>query len=340
MKRVTSSVAMRGGDCQRAAAPLLCLAGAHLYRGWRAKPRPGKTSRAGPLSRRARGCDRAARHPILSGRRGRDASAPHVTRMMVDKSRREPRAFLRALFDAALAAADPARALAAAPAAAAARPHRRGRRRQGRRRRWRAPSRMHWPGPLVGPRRHALRPRRPLRAHRDRRGEPSGARRRRAAPPPRASSTACAGSDRRRSRAVPRLGRRLGAAGAAGAGPHARRQAGGDARAAALAARRSARSTCVRKHLSAIKGGRLAAAAAPAQIVTLAISDVPGDDPGGDRLGPDRARSDRPSPTRARVLAKYAHRAAAGGHRASRRRARTRRRSPAIRGFARSRLRR
>jgi len=36
---------------------------------------------------------------------------------------------------------------------------------------------------------------------------------------------------------------------------------------------------CVRKHLSAIKGGRLAAAAAPARVVTLAISDVPGDDP-------------------------------------------------------------
>jgi glycerate 2-kinase len=36
---------------------------------------------------------------------------------------------------------------------------------------------------------------------------------------------------------------------------------------------------CVRKHLSAIKGGRLAAAAAPARVITLAISDVPGDDP-------------------------------------------------------------
>src|SRR3984957_14861642 len=34
----------------------------------------------------------------------------------------------------------------------------------------------------------------------------------------------------------------------------------------------------VRKHLSAIKGGRLAAAAAPAKVVTLAISDAPGDD--------------------------------------------------------------
>jgi hydroxypyruvate reductase len=35
---------------------------------------------------------------------------------------------------------------------------------------------------------------------------------------------------------------------------------------------------CVRKHLSRIKGGRLAAAAAPAQIITLAVSDVVGDD--------------------------------------------------------------
>lgn len=35
---------------------------------------------------------------------------------------------------------------------------------------------------------------------------------------------------------------------------------------------------CVRKHLSAIKGGRLAAAAFPAQVLTLAISDVVGDD--------------------------------------------------------------
>ncbi len=35
---------------------------------------------------------------------------------------------------------------------------------------------------------------------------------------------------------------------------------------------------CVRKHLSAIKGGRLARAAAPARVVALMISDVPGDD--------------------------------------------------------------
>jgi glycerate 2-kinase len=36
---------------------------------------------------------------------------------------------------------------------------------------------------------------------------------------------------------------------------------------------------CVRKHLSAIKGGRLAALCAPAKVVTLLISDVPGDAP-------------------------------------------------------------
>jgi len=42
----------------------------------------------------------------------------------------------------------------------------------------------------------------------------------------------------------------------------------------------------VRKHLSAIKGGRLAAACAPARLVTLAISDVPGDDPAVIASGP------------------------------------------------------
>lgn len=43
---------------------------------------------------------------------------------------------------------------------------------------------------------------------------------------------------------------------------------------------------CVRKHLSRIKGGRLAAACAPARVVTLAISDVPGDDLGVIASGP------------------------------------------------------
>jgi hydroxypyruvate reductase len=46
---------------------------------------------------------------------------------------------------------------------------------------------------------------------------------------------------------------------------------------------------CVRKHLSAIKGGRLAAAAALARVVTLMISDVPGDDPSVIASGPTAA---------------------------------------------------
>lgn len=43
---------------------------------------------------------------------------------------------------------------------------------------------------------------------------------------------------------------------------------------------------CVRKHLSAIKGGRLAAAAYPARTLALLISDVPGDDPSTIASGP------------------------------------------------------
>jgi hydroxypyruvate reductase len=43
---------------------------------------------------------------------------------------------------------------------------------------------------------------------------------------------------------------------------------------------------CVRKHISRIKGGRLAAACAPARVVTLTISDVPGDDPSIIASGP------------------------------------------------------
>jgi hydroxypyruvate reductase len=43
---------------------------------------------------------------------------------------------------------------------------------------------------------------------------------------------------------------------------------------------------CVRRHLSAIKGGRLAAACAPAEVVTLLMSDVPGDDPVNIASGP------------------------------------------------------
>jgi glycerate 2-kinase len=60
----------------------------------------------------------------------------------------------------------------------------------------------------------------------------------------------------------------------------------------------------VRKHLSAIKGGRLAAAAAPAGIVTLAISDVPGDDPAVIASGPTVPDATTFADARG-VLAKY-----------------------------------
>lgn len=61
---------------------------------------------------------------------------------------------------------------------------------------------------------------------------------------------------------------------------------------------------CVRKHLSAIKGGRLAAAAFPAETVSLLISDVPGDDPSVIASGPTVADSTTFADARA-VLARY-----------------------------------
>lgn len=61
---------------------------------------------------------------------------------------------------------------------------------------------------------------------------------------------------------------------------------------------------CVRKHLSAIKGGRLAAAARPAHLVSLAISDVPGDDPGVIASGPMTGDATTLADARA-VLARY-----------------------------------
>ncbi|WP_374440613.1 glycerate kinase [Stella sp.] len=60
----------------------------------------------------------------------------------------------------------------------------------------------------------------------------------------------------------------------------------------------------VRKHLSAIKGGRLAQAAAPARLVTLAISDVPNDDPAVIASGPTVPDPSTYADARA-VLAKY-----------------------------------
>jgi hydroxypyruvate reductase len=61
---------------------------------------------------------------------------------------------------------------------------------------------------------------------------------------------------------------------------------------------------CLRKHLSAIKGGRLAAAAAPARVVTLAISDVPGDDPAVIASGPTVADPTSFADARA-IVARY-----------------------------------
>ncbi len=60
----------------------------------------------------------------------------------------------------------------------------------------------------------------------------------------------------------------------------------------------------VRKHLSAIKGGRLARAAMPARLVTLAISDVPGDDPSVIASGPTVADPTGFGEARA-ILARY-----------------------------------
>jgi len=62
---------------------------------------------------------------------------------------------------------------------------------------------------------------------------------------------------------------------------------------------------CVRKHLSAIKGGRLAAAAAPARVVALMISDVPGDDPAVIASGPTVPDPTTLADARA-ILRKYA----------------------------------
>ena len=86
--------------------------------------------------------------------------------------------------------------------------------------------------------------------------------------------------------ALPHLGRRLRAARAAGG----RRLALEDMRAVNAALLRCgatiAEMNCVRKHLSAVKGGRLAEAAHPARVVTYLISDVPGDDPAVIASGP------------------------------------------------------
>ena len=61
---------------------------------------------------------------------------------------------------------------------------------------------------------------------------------------------------------------------------------------------------CVRKHISRVKGGRLAVAAGPARVTTLIISDVPGDDPSFVSSGPTVA--DRTSLEMAReIVSRY-----------------------------------
>ncbi|MGE3244872.1 MAG: glycerate kinase [Beijerinckiaceae bacterium] len=67
----------------------------------------------------------------------------------------------------------------------------------------------------------------------------------------------------------------------------------------------------VRKHLSAIKGGRLAVAAAPARIVTLIISDVPSDDPSVVASGPTVGDGSTLEEARA-ILEKYGIEVSAG----------------------------
>jgi len=61
---------------------------------------------------------------------------------------------------------------------------------------------------------------------------------------------------------------------------------------------------CVRKHLSRIKGGRLARHADPARLVTIAISDVPGDDPSAIGSGPTVPDPTTLADARA-IIAKY-----------------------------------
>ena len=74
----------------------------------------------------------------------------------------------------------------------------------------------------------------------------------------------------------------------------------------------------VRKHLSRIKGGRLARAAQPARVVTLAISDVPGDDPAVIGSGPTVPDPTTLADARA-IVARYQLDVARGRHARARR---------------------
>ena len=94
---------------------------------------------------------------------------------------------------------------------------------------------------------------------------------------------------------------------------------------------------CVRKHLSAIKGGRLAAAACPGPAsLPCVISDVPGDDPSAIASGPTVADPTTFADARA-ILARYGITEPSGVTRTPGARRRTRRPSPATLRLARSR---
>lgn len=60
----------------------------------------------------------------------------------------------------------------------------------------------------------------------------------------------------------------------------------------------------VRRHLSRVKGGRLAQAAAPAPVLTLLISDIPGDDPAAIASGPTLADDSTPQDALA-IIGRY-----------------------------------
>ena len=217
---------------------------------------------------RARSLGYDARHPARSDRPGRTGG---TTRAMTT----DPRALLRALFDAAIAAASPA---ARIPAFLPARPKGRtvvvgaGK----------AAAEMAlaveaaWDGPLEG-----------LVVTRDRHGAPCRAIEvvEASHPVPDARGAAAA---KRILDLVSRLGpddlvlALISGGGSALLTCPAPGLTLEDKRAVNAALLRSGapigEMNVVRKHLSAIKGGRLAAAAHPARLVTLVISDVPGDD--------------------------------------------------------------
>ena len=195
------------------------------------------------------------------------------------------------------------------PAAAAQGPHHRGRRRQGLGRHG-AGGRGALAGPARGSRRHALRPWRALRAHRDRRGGASGARCGRHAARPSASSTSVQGLGAGRSRALPHFGRRLGAAGPARSRADARGQAGGQHARCCARGANIGEMNCVRKHLRPSR-----AAGWPPRRIRRSVRDAADLRRAGRRPAtspPARPCPTRPPlPTRCAILAPLRHRAAA-----------------------------